>query len=85
LESEPARYFSVDGREVPAWFLGKRQRVAKIPAPPMTENLCRVGNDVFLVFESAADKFRSSVLPSKHPIDRLFCFPNSPPQKAKDD
>lgn len=85
LESEPGRYYSVDGREVPAWFLGERQRVAKITAPPMTENLCRIGNDVFIVFESAADKYRSSVLPSKHPIDRLFFFSNSPSQKSKDD
>ena len=85
LGNEPGHYFSVDGRKIPAWFLGKRQRVAKIAAPPMTENLCRVGNDVFVVFESAAARFKSFWYPPKNPIDRLYFFPNNPSPKTKGD
>lgn len=67
-------HFEVGGTKVPTWFLGKDQRVFSVTAPPMSENLCRVGDDIFVVFESGAKKYRSESCP----VDRLFRFRNKP-------
>ena len=74
IGTAPDRHFEVGGTKVPVWFLGKDRRVFSVTAPPMSENLCRVGDDVFVVFESGAKKFRSG----KCPVDRLFRFRNKP-------
>lgn len=74
IGAAPDHHFEVGGTKVPAWFLGKDQRVFSVTAPPMSENLCRVGDDIFVVFESGAKKYRSESCP----VDRLFRFRNKP-------
>lgn len=74
IENTPDGHFKIGKTEVPAWFLGKKRRVFSVKAPPMSENLCRVGNDIFVVFESGAKEYQSGKRTC--PIDRLFRFPN---------
>ena len=71
--TNPDTHFTIGGTDVPAWFLGKGRRVLSVTAPPMTENLCRVGNDVFIVFESGAKKFLHN---GKYPVGYLYRFPS---------
>lgn len=61
--------------EVRAWFLGKQRRMGTLTAPPMSENLCRMGDDVCVLFESGAKEKRGKS-GKKRPVDRLFRFPN---------
>lgn len=75
FETNPDTRFKIGGTDVPAWFLGKGRRVRSVTAPPMTENLCRVGNDVFVVFESGAKKFLRD---GKYPVGHLYRFSNKP-------
>ena len=78
IGTEPDHHFEVGGTKAPAWFLGKDRRVFSVAAPPMSENLCRAGNDVFVVFESGAKKYRSG----SWPVGRLFRFQNKPPESV---
>jgi len=71
----PDGHFEVDGAEVPVWFLGKKRQIASMTAPPMSENLCCVGNDVYVLFESGAKEKRGKCGTTR-PVDRCFRFPN---------
>ena len=81
FETNPDTCFKIGGTDVPAWFLGKGRRVRSVTAPPMTEDLCRVGNDVFVVFESGAKEFRHD---GKCPVGHLYRFPSKPQSSAKE-
>ena len=60
----------VNGKQVPLWILDSSNREETLMCPPMTECLCTIGEEIYVVFESAAKKYMNP--PSRHPMDRVF-------------
>lgn len=60
---------TVDGVQVPLWFLDKNAQTGILICPPMTECLCTVGNEIYVLFESGAETYRNSCA---CPSDRFF-------------
>ena len=72
LEREPDTSVLLDGRDIPVWILDSGCRSAVLLCPPMTECLCTVGEEVYVLFESAAQTYMDPKKPSLNPIDRVF-------------
>ncbi|MBR5111026.1 MAG: hypothetical protein IK099_12640 [Clostridia bacterium] len=72
LSAGPAMTVEVNGREAPLWILDSSAREAALMAPPMTECLCTVDGEIFIVFESAAKTYMNPAKPSLNPMDRVF-------------
>ena len=72
LSAPPAQTVSLGGREVPLWILDSGVREDALMCPPMTECLCAVGEDLYVVFESAAKTYMNPSKPSLNPMDRVF-------------
>lgn len=71
LNGEPQQRVTVGGQEVPVWFLdstNRTQNLNPIIAPPMSEGVDTDGNRLFLLFESGAQKYRSS---AASPMDTI--------------
>ena len=60
---------TVDGMQIPLWFLDKNTQTDILICPPMTECLCTVGDDVYVLFESGAESYRGN---GACPCDRFF-------------
>lgn len=60
---------SLDGSDVPLWFLDGENHVRSIDLPPMAENMATDDEKLLILFESGASKFRWF---GKKPIDQLI-------------
>lgn len=58
----------VSGESVGVWFLDDLNFRAQIPIPPMSEALVRYEQSIAVLFESAAEQYRSSAY---NPVDRI--------------
>lgn len=47
----------LNGKEIPVYFLDGQQLSKTVVAPPMSEGLAAVGNELYILFESGADKY----------------------------
>ncbi len=56
----------------PLWFLDGINKTGEIIVPPMSEAVVLYGNNIAVLFESAADKYRDTAL---FPLDRIQIFP----------
>lgn len=74
LEGEPHQTAEVNGAEVPVWCLDSRSADGMLIAPPMSECLCTVGDAVYVLFESGANKYMDPKKPSLNPIDEIFAI-----------
>lgn len=72
LSQEPDETVEVNGSTVPLWILDSTSREAALMCPPMTECLCTIGEEIYVVFESAAKTYMNPSNPSVHPMDRVF-------------
>ncbi|HUX19798.1 MAG TPA: hypothetical protein VMW69_01075 [Spirochaetia bacterium] len=69
LESPPALEFaSRSGKRIPLWFLDSGNRVSSTAAPPMMEGIAPVSDRLLILFESGAEKYRST---GTWPIDHM--------------
>jgi hypothetical protein len=71
LKEDPHSYVTVGGKEVPLWFLdghGAKPRQS-IEAIPMPEGIVEVQKELYVVFESGADKYRYT---TTYPMDRML-------------
>lgn len=68
LADEPRAHVEVLGAQVPIWFLDSDSQDGLMMCPPMTECLCTVGDSIYVLFESGAEKYRDA----KNPMDRVF-------------
>ncbi|WP_170169114.1 lamin tail domain-containing protein [Mesobacillus subterraneus] len=71
LKEDPHSFVTVEGKEVPLWFLDghtakPRQSVEAIPMP---EGIVEVQKELYVVFESGADKYRYT---TTYPMDRML-------------
>ena len=62
----------VNGKQAPLWVLDSTNREDALVCPPMTECLCTIGEEIYVVFESAAETYMNPSKPSLHPMDRVF-------------
>jgi hypothetical protein len=60
---------SLDGSDVPLWFLDGKNHVRSIDLPPMSENIAADDGKLLILFESGASKFKWF---GKKPIDQLI-------------
>lgn len=69
-------FVSVAGRTVPLWQLKKRGEAQMLSAPPMAEGCCTMGEEVYVVFESAAYYYRaySPGNTAVDPTDKIWRF-----------
>ena len=72
LKNDPDGTAEVNGKEVPLWILDSACREEALMSPPMTECLCTIGEEIYVVFESAAKTYMNPAKPSLHPMDRVF-------------
>ncbi|MFD0715471.1 hypothetical protein [Paenibacillus sp. GCM10027626] len=68
LRDKPHAQVVIDGAEVPVWFLDEQNLISKLEGPPMSESAIVVDNAMYILFESAADKYRDS---GSYPLDRI--------------
>jgi fibronectin type 3 domain-containing protein len=71
LKEDPHAFVTVEGKQVPLWFLDghsakPRQSIAAIPMP---EGIVEVQKELYVVFESGADKYRFT---TTYPMDRML-------------
>jgi len=74
LDSEPLEYVDVNGRSVPLWCLNSTVRTGALMMPPASECLVTVDGNIYVLFETAAQKYMDPTNPSANPVDRLFCM-----------
>lgn len=72
LEREPDGAAEIAGESVPVWFLDSSCREGALLCPPMTECLCVVDGDIYVLFESAAQPYMDPSSHSANPMDRVF-------------
>lgn len=71
LKEDAHAYVTIEGKQVPLWFLDghtakPRQSVDAIPMP---EGIVEVQKELYVVFESGADKYRYT---TTYPMDRML-------------
>ncbi len=71
LADSAADYVSIGGRTVPAWFLNNDYLIKTVSAPPMSEGAVFRDGKMYVVFESAASKYRDTAL---DPTDCVWVF-----------
>ena len=71
LAGEASAEAEVSGRTVPVWILDSTVQEATLLAPPMSECLCTVGDQVYVLFESGAQNYLAG---ADNPMGRVFCL-----------
>lgn len=71
LKEDPHTFVTVEGKQVPLWFLDghtakPRQSVEAIPMP---EGIVEIQKELYVVFESGANKYRYT---TTYPMDRML-------------
>ena len=74
LDSEPLEYVDLNGQSVPMWCLNSTVLADSLVMPPASECLVTVDKSIYVLFETAAQKYMDPENPSANPVDRLFCL-----------
>ncbi|WP_374054583.1 lamin tail domain-containing protein [Rossellomorea sp. FM04394] len=71
LKEDPHAHVTIDGKQVPLWFLDGHTAKPRqsIEAIPMPEGIVEVQKELYVVFESGADKYRYT---TTYPMDRML-------------
>ncbi|MFD1020244.1 lamin tail domain-containing protein [Thalassobacillus hwangdonensis] len=71
LKEDPHAHVTVEGKELPLWFLDGHTAKPRqsIEAIPMPEGIVEVQKELYVVFESGADKYRYT---TTYPMDRML-------------
>ena len=72
LTREADSAVEIAGESVPMWFLDSGCREDALLSPPMSECLCAVDGDIYVLFESAAQPYMDPSSHSANPMDRVF-------------
>ncbi|WP_068773584.1 hypothetical protein [Paenibacillus sp. FJAT-26967] len=65
---QPHKTVTIGADKVPLWFLDSKNEKGKLEAPPMSEGLVTVKDELYVLFESGANLYRSS---STYPVDKI--------------
>lgn len=69
---KPHATVTVRGKQVPVWFLDSKNKKSQMEAPPMSEGLFETKDQLYVLFESGAAKYRTS---SSYALDRIQILP----------
>ncbi|OIU70478.1 lamin tail domain-containing protein [Rossellomorea aquimaris] len=71
LKEDAHAYVEIEGKQVPLWFLDGHTAKPRqsIEAIPMPEGIVEVQKELYVVFESGADKYRYT---TTYPMDRML-------------
>lgn len=71
LKEDPHAQVTIEGKQVPLWFLDAHTAKSRqsIEAIPMPEGIVEVQKELYVVFESGADKYRYT---TTYPMDRML-------------
>ncbi len=61
---------NLNGKKVPLWFLELNKKPKKITLPPLAEGIVLAKDELYIMFESGADKYRTAT--NKYPLDRIY-------------
>ena len=70
LTDEAHRSVTLNGAEIPVWFLDSQEHVASYTAMPMSEAIAADGEELLILFESGAPFFKDDG--GINPTDRVF-------------
>ena len=69
LENETTYTFNYKNAKLPLYYLDDSSLINSLHSPSMTEGLCLYNNEVLVLFESAAKKYK---LTCKCPVDKIY-------------
>ncbi|CAG7649459.1 hypothetical protein ACFQI7_26540 [Paenibacillus allorhizosphaerae] len=72
LAEAPHAKANVGNKEVPVWFLDKKNQKDSMELPPMSEGLYELNGEIHILFESGATKYKTS---SSYALDRIQILP----------
>lgn len=70
LDTAPHRKVSINGKDIPLWFLDTTVNCTTYTAMPMSEGITVKDGNLYILFESGADKYRNGG--GKNPTDRIW-------------
>lgn len=70
LGKTPDKQVTLNGKQVPLWFLDTTVKSKSYTAPPMSEGLASKNGKLYILYESGADKYRNDG--GKYPTDRIW-------------
>lgn len=72
LDTPPLATADVNGHAVPLWCLNSTVQTGSLVMPPASECMVTVNGSIYVLFETAAQKYMDPETPSANPMDRLF-------------
>lgn len=72
LATEPRDHVKLNGVQVPLWSLTSTVQTGALMMPPASECLAVRDGKLYVMFETAAEKYMDPKNPSANPMDRLF-------------
>jgi len=78
LDTPPAAQADVNGASVPLWCLNSAVLLDALVMPPASECLTVADDSLYVLFETAAQKYMDPENPSANPMDRLFRLTDLP-------
>lgn len=72
LASDPLEYVDLNGNAVPLWCLNSTVQTGTLTMPPASECLVTLDDSIYVLFETAAQKYMDPENPSANPMDRIF-------------
>ncbi|MBR2370730.1 MAG: hypothetical protein IKA82_01790 [Clostridia bacterium] len=70
LDTDAHTTVELNGRDIPVWFLDGKCEKDIIIAPPMAEGICEKDGNLYVLYESGADKYRNNG--GKYPTDHVW-------------
>ena len=72
LASDPLEWVELNGASVPLWCLNSTVLTGSLTMPPASECVVALEEGIYVLFETAAQKYMDPENPSVNPMDRLF-------------
>ena len=69
LDEKAHSVVKIEGADIPLWFLDELNRVSSIDGPPMSQAIVPIGEELHILYESAADEYLTS---GTYPLDTLL-------------
>lgn len=70
LSTAPHSAITLNGTNIPLWFLDGNTELYELEAPPMSEGLAAMDGKLYILFESGAEKYRLDG--GKRPTDKIW-------------
>lgn len=72
LSEMPHTKVKLESSEIPVWFLDNKNKGKKLQIAPMSEGIFELNEQIYILFESGATKYKTS---SSYALDRIHSLP----------